>query len=524
MNRVLSSLLVFFCTLGLKAQYRVVTIDDKTYLPNEPSIYISDVNPAIMVAGSNIKNHYHSSDSGKTWEIKSLYSGHGVYGDPVIYGDEYGNFYFCHLAATKTKKYPSWIDRIVVQKSSDGGVTFNNGCFAGFNGDKEQDKHWISKDKHSTLYKDNIYLTWTEFDKYDSKDTSDHSRIRFARSVDGAESFEEALTISDTTGDCLDGDNTLEGATTAIGANGEIYVCWSAFGKIYFDRSIDGGVTFGKDKVIAKQQQGWSLDFDKIYRSNGLPFLVADHSRGKYRNRLYLIWGEYDELAGGEVKLKYSDNGGATWSKDITVHSKTEGDQFLPHIAVDQTDGSVYVVYYDRRNSPGNVMMDVYVSYSFDGGQTFRDKRVTPNSFFPAGEEVFFGDYNGIAAHRGIVRPIWTSTTFHNDQTTIQTALLSKELLRSSSQILRDTLAIKFYQQPFKNQFVLYSSHKINYKLKLVVTKKGGLFGKHTYIEEGELDGVLKSETIINVKSGHKYKLSLIYTDKSGEHSIKEEW
>ena len=282
---------LYSCTLSF-AQYPIVTIDNQTYGPNEPSIYINPANPTQIVAGSNINNHYVSSDTGKTWEIKTLRSSLGVYGDPVIYADEYGNFYFCHLAATKTKHYPDWIDRIVVQKSDDGGKSFNDGSFAGLNGDKEQDKHWIVKDQHSLLHKDNIYLSWTEFDNYDSKDPKDHSRIQFARSVDGAASFEQAITISDTVGDCLDDDNTLEGATAAIGKNGEVYVAWAGYGKIYFDKSLDGGRTWGKDRLISTQDDGWALDFDQIYRSNGLPFLVADHSRGKYKNRLYLLWGE----------------------------------------------------------------------------------------------------------------------------------------------------------------------------------------------------------------------------------------
>lgn len=474
------STLLLFISISLFAQYPIVTIDNKTYGPNEPSIYINPANPAQIVAASNINNHYVSSDTGKTWEIKTLRSSLGVYGDPVIYADEYGNFYFCHLSATKTKKYPNWIDRIVVQKSDNGGKNFNDGTFAGLNGDKEQDKHWIVKDQHSLLHKDNIYLSWTEFDNYDSKDPQDHSRIQFARSVDGAASFEQAITISDTVGDCLDDDNTLEGATPAIGKNGEVYVAWSGYGKIYFDKSLDGGRTWGKDRVIATQDEGWVLDFDQIYRSNGLPILVADHSRGKYKNRLYLLWGESLQGIGGEIKLKYSDNGGDTWSDEITVNSSSVGDQFLPHIAIDQTDGTVYVVFYDRRNSTSNLLMDVYVAFSEDGGQTFTNKLITPQPFIPPGKEVFFGDYIGISAHRGIVRPIWTGTDENlNGKLNIQTALLTKDLLKSNSQILTDTLFFKYFKGEANNTFVLYSNEVINYSIKLNVKKhKYSLIGK----------------------------------------------
>ena len=524
MKHLFSSFLLFLQTLSF-AQYPIVTIDNQTYGPNEPSIYINPANPAQIVAGSNINNHYVSSDTGKTWVIKSVRCSVGVYGDPVIYADEYGNFYFCHLAATKTKKYPNWIDRIVVQKSDDGGKSFNDGSFAGLNGDKEQDKHWIVKDQHSLLHKDNIYISWTEFDNYDSKDPQDHSRIRFARSVDGAASFEQAITISDTVGDCLDDDNTLEGATPAIGKNGEVYVAWSGFGKIYFDKSLDGGRTWGKDRVIATQDEGWVLDFDKIYRSNGLPFLVADHSLGKYKNRLYLLWGESLPGIGGEIKLKYSDNGGDSWSDEITLNSSSVGDQFLPHIAINQTDGTVYVGFCDRRNSASNLLMDVYVAFSEDGGQTFTNKLITPQPFLPPGKEVFFGDYNGISAHRGIVRPIWTATDESlKGKLNIQTALLTKDLLKTKNQSLKDTLFYKFYRTAEDNKFVLYSGKMVEYSIKIKVKKsKTSLFGK-TYKKHGVIrpDDANK-EVILNAGKGKKvdYRVKLKGKDFEVNYSGK---
>lgn len=524
MKYLFSSFLLFLQTLSF-AQYPIVTIDNKTYGPNEPSIYINPANPAQMVAASNINNHYVSSDTGKTWEIKTLRSSLGVYGDPVIYADEYGNFYFCHLSATKTKKYPNWIDRIVVQKSDNGGKNFNDGTFAGLNGDKEQDKHWIVKDQHSLLHKDNIYLSWTEFDNYDSKDPQDHSRIQFARSVDGAVSFEQAITISDTVGDCLDDDNTLEGATPAVGKNGEVFVAWSGYRKIYLDKSLDGGRTWGKDRIIATQDEGWVLDFDQIYRSNGLPFLVADHSRGKYKNRLYLLWGESLPGVGGEIKLKYSDNGGDSWSDEITVNSSSVGDQFLPHIAIDQTDGTVYVVFYDRRNSASNLLMDVYVAFSEDGGKTFTNKLITSSPFLPPGKEVFFGDYNGISAHAGIVRPIWTGTDESlPGKLNIQTALLTKDLLKTKKQSLNDTLFYKFYRTGEDNMFVLYSGKMIEYSIKIKVKKnKTSLFGK-TYKKNGVIkhDDVNK-EVIIKAGKGKKvdYRIKLKGRDFEVNYSGK---
>ncbi len=517
--KLITLLIGLFSILPLFAQYPIITIDNKTYGPNEPSIYINSANPAQIVAGSNINNHYVSNDTGRTWELKTLKSSLGVYGDPVIYADEYGNFYFCHLSATKTKNFPNWIDRIVVQKSTDGGITFSDGSFAGLNGDKEQDKHWIVKDQHSLLHKDNIYLSWTEFDKYGSTDSSDHSRIQLARSVDGAHSFEKAITISDTIGDCLDDDNTLEGATPAIGKNGEVYVAWAGYGQIYFDKSTDGGRTWGTDKIIATQDDGWALDFSHIYRSNGLPFLVADHSRGKFKNRLYLLWGESLPGIGGEIKLKYSDNGGDSWSDEITVNSNSVGDQFLPHIAIDQTDGTVYVVFYDRSHSASNILMDVVVAFSSDGGQTFTNKRITSQPFLPPGKTVFFGDYNGISANKGIVRPIWTGTDENlSGKLMIQTALLTKDLLINKEQIIANTLFYKLYKNKDDNQFILYSTTLVNYTIKIKVKKHKYSLLHKTYKSKGTImPNDLCPELVIKTEKGNKVNLKMKLKGKDFE-------
>lgn len=501
-----------FLLFSLKslAQYKIVNIDDFNTAPNEPSIYISPADPSKIVAGSNIYNQYYSSDTGRTWNWKKLTSSYGVYGDPVIYADETGNFYFCHLAASKNKEYPHWFDRIVIQKSTDGGMNFNNGTFAGLNGNKDQDKPWIVSDTKSKIFKGNIYVSWTEFDKYESNEATDFSRIRFARSTNGAISFENAVTVSDTMGNCLDNDNTLEGATAAIGLNGEVYLAWAGYNKIYFDKSKDGGLTWGKDKIIATQEGGWVQEFEQLFRCNGMPFLVADNTEGKYKNRLYVVWGEYLKNLKGEIKLKYSDNGGETWSNEITVNSVSKGDQFLPHIAVDQTDGTIYVVFYDRRNSPNNLATDVYVAYSTDGGNTFINKIITSKPFFTPGLKVFFGDYNAIAANSGIVRPAWTAV--ENSKMIVQTALLNKELLEKSNQVLSETFVYKYFKNEKENTFVLHSNIDADYEITIKVfkTKKNGFYKIH---KKGKLNK-LNNEIKIKTKKGEKAEMELIFNGK----------
>ena len=74
-------------------------------------------------------------------------------------------------------------------------------------------------------------------------------------------------------------------------------------------------------------------------------------------------------------------------------------------MCIDQSNGYLYFVYYDRRNY-SDTQTDVYVSVSRDGGNTFEDVRVSDSPFIP-NKKLFFGDYLNIAAVKGIIRPIW---------------------------------------------------------------------------------------------------------------------
>lgn len=395
------------------AQPLIVEIDSrKGVVPNEPSVFIHPLNDQLVLAGSNINNYYRSVNGGKTWKKTGLESSLGVWGDPVLFADSSGTIYFSHLSKTPGKQNYEYIDRIVVQRSTDQGNSFEDGVGVGYNGSRAQDKQWMSADDQSTRYKGRAYISWTEFDKYESKNPDDHSRIRFSYSADQGKTFSPAITVSDTVGDCLDDDNTLEGATSAVCLSGRVLLAWAGYEKIYLDASDDGGENWGRDRIIAQHPGGWVTDIREIYRCNGLPFLVTDHSTGKYRGRVYLLWGS-DKNGNADIWLKYSDDEGLSWSEDIQVNNTSLTDtssQFLGHLAVDPSNGYLYVVFYDRRHSENNLFMDVYVAMSKDGGVNFENYRITPSSFAPPGKALFFGDYNNITARNGKVIPIWTQT------------------------------------------------------------------------------------------------------------------
>jgi len=396
---------LFVCSNILFAQFTNIQINKPiSKTPEEVTIAINPINPKIMAAGANIDFFYFSTNAGESWTEKRLSSSLGVWGDPCVIFDNSGNLYFAHLS-NPAQGY--WIDRIVVQKSTDNGLTWNNGSGIGYNYPKNQDKEWLAADLTNSPYKNNIYISWTEFDDYGSYSADDSSRILFSKSSDFGGSWSKPIKISDKSGNCVDSDETVEGAVPAVGPEGEIYVAWAGPEGIYFDKSTDGGESFTKDKIISDMPGGWDFDVPGISRCNGLPITACDNSKSKYRGNVYVLWGDQrNGTDNSDVFFMKSTDKGETWQQRIRVNDdNTSRHQFFPWMTVDSTSGIIYVIFYDRRNTNGTAT-DVYIARSVDGGDTFQNIRVSETSFIPKAN-IFFGDYTNIAAYKGKVRPVW---------------------------------------------------------------------------------------------------------------------
>lgn len=383
------------------SQFQNVMITN-TGSPNEPAICINPKNTNQLVAGSNLNFYFYSTNGGFSWTKATLTSTYSVWGDPAITVDTAGNFYYGHLTNSSSSYF---IDRIVVQKSTNGGMNWSNGTYAGYIPPKQQDKEWLCVDP-ATNY---IYMTWTQFDSYGSSNPSDSSIILFSRSTNAGENWSSALRINKKAGNCVDEDNTVEGAVPCTGPNGEIYVSWSGPLGIVMDKSTDMGNTWmADDKFVTSQPGGWDFDIPGISRANGLPITSCDISNSAYRGNIYINWTDQRNGATDtDVWFIKSTDGGETWGDVKRVNDDPPGkQQFFTWMTIDQTNGDIYFVFYDRRNYT-NTQTDVYMAKSTDGGETFTNFVVSSSPFTP-NSNTFFGDYTNITAHNGKVRPIWT--------------------------------------------------------------------------------------------------------------------
>ena len=417
MNRLFIALFLFYFQLSnLSAQFPNVLISNFND-PEEVSICINPKNPQQVVAGANIDNLFYSADGGQTWTVDILEDPvNGVWGDPEIFTDTAGNFYFSHLA--NPPQNGNWVDRIVFSKSTDGGLTWGAGTYTGLNGAKVQDKEQAIVNPANN----EIYVTWTQFDNYESTAAGDSSIILFSKSTDSGQTWSIPQRICSQAGDCLDSDYTVEGATPAVGPNGEIYVVWAWGFGLYFNKSLDGGNTcLPYETFITSMPGGWNYNITGLFRSNGLPVTLCDNN-----GTIYVNWT--DQRNGStdtDVWLIKSEDGGNSWSVPVRVNDDAPGkQQFLTWMDIDPVNGNIYCVFYDRRNYNSSDSTDVYLARSGDGGNSFINYKVNAEAFLPD-SEIFFGDYTGISVYNNKVLPMWMA--YNNDTLSVWTALIDAE-------------------------------------------------------------------------------------------------
>ncbi len=416
---------------------------------SEVHIALNPNNVNELVAGANIDKVFTSNNGGSTWNTANIISKYGVWGDPFILSVYKNNFYYFHLSYSNKSNKTTWLDRIICQKSFDKGQTWETESATGYDDKfplRDQDKEWGCIDLSNGKYSGNIYLTWTQFDEYSSNKPNDSSNIMFSKSTDSGNSWSISKRINDKSGSCLDGDDATEGASPAVDSEGNLYVVWAYNQKLFFDKSIDGGETWlNNDIVISDQKGGWDYLVSGLQRCNGLPSISVDNSNSVYKGTIYVSWTDQrNGVDNPDVWIIKSVDKGLTWSKPIIVNNDlTKKAQFFSSMTLDQSNGKIHIIFYDRRSSI-NDATDVYLATSTDGGDNFNNIKISESSFTPD-KSIFLGDYIGVTAYKDIIYGIWTR--IENNKTSI----LSVRINQSTNDIVQSGSTDLFFEINSKN-------------------------------------------------------------------------
>ena len=392
------------------AVYRVS--DSLAFNPVESSVAIDPGNRDRMIAVSYQTGFptpprttgyiYVSHDGGRTWKNERAANPLGrTQGDDVVTFAKPGVALHTYISflGIRTPRPARAENGIFVTRSDDAGLSWSNPVAVVDHANTVlpfEDKPWMTADG------DTVYLAWTRFDEYGVKDPNCRTHIVVARSSDGAKTFQMPRPISDAPGDCIDSDNTVEGAVPAIGVDGRVHVVWAGPKGLIYDSSPDG-LEWGADHVIDGMPGGWDIPIPGITRHNGMPVTMVDKSSGPNRGTIYVNW--IDTRNGDpDVFIMASRDHGKTWSAPVRVNDdpvKNGAVQFFTWMAVDPADGSVNVLFYDRRNRQGT-RSGLTLARSTDGGATFRNYAVNIPDF-DITDKTTFGDYLGVDARQGRV-------------------------------------------------------------------------------------------------------------------------
>jgi Ca2+-binding RTX toxin-like protein len=372
----------------------------------------------------SITGYARSADGGATWQDRGELASAGgttiVAGDPVLAARPDGTVFFANLFLTGTQSTDRQM--VGVSTSNDGGLTFGapSETWPTMLPSEAADKPWIAVDDSPTSPRSGrVYVAWANFLP------SGDSPIMLTSSADGA-TWSPPVAITDPT--CAPSTGTphaAQGIQLDVAANGDLHAAWLCFGgsalQIRHDRSIDGGLTWGTDHVVRSftnpsgeavincgtaQDPEPTLVYHGNIRWNDFPSMAIDPTTGA----VHLVWTEDPDGFGSGIDdaavfYSRSTDAGGTWSAPVVLGANPL-DQFFPVIRT-AADGTVAAAWYDRRNDPNNLAMDMYATSSRNGGATFSAvERITTTSFgvpqllpnydtFP--RDCYMGDYNGMA-------------------------------------------------------------------------------------------------------------------------------
>lgn len=267
-----------------------------------------------------------------------------------------------HMGSFKGKNF-SWDDSVLLQSPN-----YPNDFL---------DKEALAVDRLSRPTA--IYVTVTNFIEVCDIPFFGFGQIELYRSLNGGATWSRTIIqpdetfITDPNDPTCGADGVIDqGSMPAVGPHGELYVTWergwfaplvggSALPRatIVFSSSTDRGASFSAPVEVASICSQ-ALTPPAAYNrtsSNDFP-RIAVAQAGPHKGRIYVSYQDCSAASGGapfgsdmDVYVTYSDDGGATWSAPAAVHPVADGkQQFWPIVSVDFPSGDVDVTYYQMED------------------------------------------------------------------------------------------------------------------------------------------------------------------------------
>ena len=406
------------------------------FLQVETSAYTHPLNPDVKVA-SAITNFYEggyttgffiSTDNGSSWNgtgnIKNS-SGNTIttVGDPIVLISNNGNFIMTYIAPSAT----SGADlKVGASYSTNNGNYWSPTIY--IPGVDTADKPISETDNVAgSPFLGRSYIAYDEL----KNGGEEIKGVYFTYSSNGGISWDSAKRVTDINPSF----KYRLISDLSVGSNGEVYVLWyTNRNYLGLAKSTNGGVNWviNKDTAVKTDSTVITYEYNNIYLT-GVPSMGTDISGGARNGWVYTVSVERntDEL---DLMLHRSTDGGLIWNYKRRINQDSSAVfkiQSMPAMNVDEY-GGINVMYYDARNSNANDSFEVYLSRSTDGGETFRDTKISDHKFrlnqpFETlyGFEGYIGSYTGLTSGNDRLTPVW----FDNSTGQYQSYSVNIELL-----------------------------------------------------------------------------------------------
>src|SRR6266536_2473717 len=329
---------------------------------NEPTISVDPTNGNKIAIGwrqfntwtSNFRQagYGYTTDAGTTWHFPGVLQNGVFRSDPVTNSDDTGNFFYLSLLVN-TFCGDIW-------RSTNGGQTWTERSPDG--GAHSGDKEWFTVDRTPASMGHGFqYQFWTGIFACDFGE--------FSRSTDGGVTWQTPINIP----------NSAQWGTLDVASNGYLFIgggdTGSSFWCIRSTNAQNPAVTPTFDQVTTVNMGG-SMVSGNVNPGGliGQQFLWVDRSGGPTNNNIYTLASVRPPSysSGTDVMIARSTNGGASFSAPVRVNddATTNKWHWFGTFSV-APNGRLDAVWFDTRNDPGNLLSQLFYSYSTDGGVTW---------------------------------------------------------------------------------------------------------------------------------------------------------
>jgi hypothetical protein len=339
--------------------------------------------------------------------------------DPWVAIDPNGTAYQSAIAFNGASFAAGSNSAVLVSRSVDGGRTWSNASTLIADGSSAfNDKESISADP---------FLSSTAYAVWDRLDPTGHGVSYFARTTDGAATWEPARPIYDPGGRNQTLNNQL--LTTYLSSRGS-FRKWVDFftefdvgqndlvtAHLAYVSSDDAGATWSGPSVISDMRAVGAYDPQNPDRRIRDAANLASFASG-YRT-FVAVWQD-SRFSGGlrdGIAFSQSTDGGVTWSPPVEINAVPGVQAFLPTIAFRDDDRAIAVTYYDMRSDtadPPTLLVTLWLATSTDGGVTWQEHHLAGPfdlNVAPVTEDgLFVGDYQGFVTAGDTFAALFTRT------------------------------------------------------------------------------------------------------------------